>query len=126
LFFIFKEKRQAVNVFDKFVETISKSSKKEYPLLCLIIQVEKRIFPLSNIENGVLEIVMENKEFRNITSDELRQYMLDHQEEDYQLIDVRQPKEYSQGHIAGAHLLPLGELTARLSELPVDRDIIFY
>jgi len=69
---------------------------------------------------------MENKEFRNITSDELRQYMLDHQEEDYQLIDVRQPKEYSQGHIAGAHLLPLGELTARLSELPVDRDIIFY
>jgi len=69
---------------------------------------------------------MPNGEFRNITSDELRQYMQNHQEDDYQLIDVRQPREYSQGHIAGARLLPLGELSARLSELPLDRDIVFY
>jgi rhodanese-related sulfurtransferase len=69
---------------------------------------------------------MEDGKFRNLTSDELREYMRKHQEKDYLLVDVRQPKEYREGHIAGAHLLPLGELSARLSELPVDRDVIFY
>ncbi len=69
---------------------------------------------------------MENTEFRNVTSDELHEYMRTHQEKDYLLVDVRKPREYSQGHIPGAHLLPLGELSARLGELPLDKDIIFY
>jgi rhodanese-related sulfurtransferase len=69
---------------------------------------------------------MENSKFKNLTSDALREYMREHQEKDYLLIDVRQPKEYREGHIAGAHLLPLGELSARMTELPLDRDIIFY
>ncbi len=69
---------------------------------------------------------MERKEFRNITADELREYMQIHREEDYLLVDVRKPHEYSKGHIPGAHLLPVGELSARLSELPLDKDIIFY
>lgn len=69
---------------------------------------------------------MGNEEFINITADELREYMRTHQEEDYLLVDVRKPKEYGQGHIPGARLLPVGELSARLGELPLDRDIIFY
>jgi len=69
---------------------------------------------------------MENTEFRNVTSDELHEYMRTHQEKDYLLVDVRTPREYSQGHIPGAYLLPLGELSARLGELPLDKDIIFY
>lgn len=40
------------------------------------------------------------------------------------LLDVRQPDEYSAGHIAGATLIPLGELNARLNKLPKDREII--
>ncbi len=64
--------------------------------------------------------------FQNLSSDELRAYMQTHHEDTYQLVDVRQPKEYRQGHIAGARLLPLGEMSARFSELPPDRDIIFY
>jgi len=64
--------------------------------------------------------------FTNLCANELRQYMQRHHEKEYLLVDVRQPKEYRGGHIAGAHLLPLGELSARLSELPVDRDVIFY
>ena len=39
------------------------------------------------------------------------------------LLDVRQPEEYRGGHIAGARLIPLGELAARLGELPKDREI---
>ncbi len=72
------------------------------------------------------EDVVLNKDFTNLSADELRAYLQNNREEDYLLVDVRQPREYSQGHIPGARLLPLGELSARLSELPLDRDIIFY
>jgi len=40
------------------------------------------------------------------------------------VIDVRQPEEYSAGHIAGSKLIPLGELGKRINELPKDREII--
>lgn len=56
----------------------------------------------------------------------LRQYMEQHRESDYLLVDVRQPDEYLGGHIPGSVLLPLGELPARLDELPLDRDVVFY
>ena len=66
------------------------------------------------------------EQFENITADELRNYMGSHHERDYALVDVRQLKEYVQGHIPGANLIPLGELSARMTELPTDRDIVFY
>jgi len=69
---------------------------------------------------------MANTEFTNLNADELREYMHSHQENEYTLIDVRQHNEYQAGHIAGARLLPLGELSARLSELPMNLDVIFY
>ena len=34
-----------------------------------------------------------------------------------QLIDVREPGEYVGGHVPGAVLIPMGQLTARLGEL---------
>ncbi len=34
------------------------------------------------------------------------------------VIDVRQPEEYREGHIAGAKLILLGELRKRINELP--------
>ncbi len=40
------------------------------------------------------------------------------------LLDVRQPEEYHAGHIAGATLIPLGELHVRAEELPQDREIL--
>jgi rhodanese-related sulfurtransferase len=40
------------------------------------------------------------------------------------LLDVRQPEEYRAGHIAGAKLIPLGELRSRINELPKDQEII--
>jgi len=66
------------------------------------------------------------KQFKNISADVLRNYMARHHERDYMLVDVRQLKEYVAGHIAGANLIPLGELSARMIELPSDRDVIFY
>lgn len=40
------------------------------------------------------------------------------------LLDVRQPEEFRAGHIQGAKLIPLGELSTRMSELPKNREII--
>jgi rhodanese-related sulfurtransferase len=42
--------------------------------------------------------------FENFTADQLRQYMQQRREKDFRLVDVRQPEEYSQGHIPGARL----------------------
>jgi rhodanese-related sulfurtransferase len=64
--------------------------------------------------------------FTNISADGLRNYMETHHEREYVLVDVRQPKEYNEAHIAGATLVPLGELSARMIELPDDRDLVFY
>ena len=40
------------------------------------------------------------------------------------VLDVRQPEEYREGHIAGSKLIPLGELNNRMSELPKNKEII--
>ncbi len=40
------------------------------------------------------------------------------------LLDVRQPDEFRQGHIAGATLIPLDDLRGRMGELPKDRQIV--
>lgn len=43
-----------------------------------------------------------------------------------QLVDVRQPAEYAQGHLPGALLLPLTELTERAGELDQARPVLAY
>jgi rhodanese-related sulfurtransferase len=45
---------------------------------------------------------------------------------EYNLIDVRQPGEYEQGHIPGATLIPLGELASRATEIDPARPTILY
>ncbi len=64
--------------------------------------------------------------YQDISVDRLHAYMSRRQESDYVLIDVRQPDEYSQGHIPGSVLIPLGEIPQRLGELPVDKDVVVY
>ena len=64
--------------------------------------------------------------FQDISVEQLREYMARHGENEYLLVDVRQPDEYAKGHIPGAILIPLGELPDRLQELPVDKDIVVY
>ena len=40
------------------------------------------------------------------------------------MLDVREPDEWVQGHITGATLIPLGELAARVAEVPADRQVV--
>ena len=40
------------------------------------------------------------------------------------VLDVRQPDEWAAGHIPGATLIPLGDLSARIAEVPKDRQVV--
>ena len=40
------------------------------------------------------------------------------------VVDVRQPEEFRRGHISGAKLIPLGELSSRMNELPKNKEIV--
>lgn len=40
------------------------------------------------------------------------------------VIDVREQWEYDEGHIPGVTLVPMGEIAARLSEIPQDKEVI--
>ena len=69
---------------------------------------------------------MKSLDFENVSPQALRQYQKDHGEREYLLVDVRQPEEYTQGHIPGSKLMPLDELESNLGDLPVEKDIFFY
>lgn len=40
------------------------------------------------------------------------------------VIDVREQWEYDEGHIPGVTLIPMGEVSSRLSEIPTDQEVI--
>ena len=46
------------------------------------------------------------------------------QRDDVVLIDVREDWEYAAGHIPGTVLIPLGQLSSRLAEIPTDKTVI--
>jgi len=62
----------------------------------------------------------------NVTAGEARKYIEEKGAAEYQLLDVRQPKEYEAGHLAGAILIPLKELPDRLGELDRNKPTIVY
>src|SRR6266540_7529153 len=43
---------------------------------------------------------------------------------DLHLLDVRENDEWQAGHIAGSQHIPLGELRARLTDVPKDRTVL--
>jgi rhodanese-related sulfurtransferase len=59
---------------------------------------------------------------QEITATELKAKM--DADEDFQLIDVRQPDEFAFARIEGAKLIPLGEIINRMSEIDPNRETI--
>ncbi len=62
----------------------------------------------------------------NMSPDEVKTFMAEHDPDEYQLLDVRQPKEYRKEHIPGAILIPVKELTDRFGELDPEKPIFVY
>ncbi len=63
---------------------------------------------------------------RNMSSQEAKEFMAQRKADQFQLLDVRQPREYEAGHLAGALLIPLKELPSRLAELDKKKPTIVY
>jgi rhodanese-related sulfurtransferase len=59
-------------------------------------------------------------------AEKIRLFLKEKNPEEYNLIDVRTPKEYEQGHLPGARLIPMGELADRLSELDPQKPTVLY
>ena len=60
------------------------------------------------------------------SAEKIREFLNQKSQEEYNLVDVRQPKEYEQGHLPGAQLIPVGELPNRLAELDPNKPTIVY
>ncbi len=57
---------------------------------------------------------------------EVKNYILQHPEGTYALVDVRQPGEYEKEHIPGAQLIPLPDLPDSLNKLDPEKPTIVY
>ncbi len=62
----------------------------------------------------------------SMDAEKARQYIGEHPEGTYTLLDVRQPWEYEEDHIPGAKLIPLGGLKDSLDELDKDKPTLVY
>ena len=58
--------------------------------------------------------------------EKVRAFLKEKTENEYNLVDVRTPKEYEEGHLPGAQLIPVGDLSARFLELDSNKPTIVY
>ena len=66
------------------------------------------------------------KPLPTMTADQVRTFLEEHDPEEYNLVDVRQPGEYEEEHIPGTKLIPIGELEGRLGELDPNKPTVAY
>jgi rhodanese-related sulfurtransferase/rubrerythrin len=59
-------------------------------------------------------------------TDQVRDFLKEQPDGSYNLVDVRQPREYERGHLPGAQLIPVKSLDERLAELDPDKPTITY
>ena len=62
----------------------------------------------------------------NMSPADVKDFIAEHKPEEYQLLDVRQPKEYEKEHLPGSKLIPVKELTDRLDELDPAKPTFVY
>jgi rhodanese-related sulfurtransferase len=66
------------------------------------------------------------KPISTMAADEVRDFLNTKEPEEYNLVDVRQASEYERGHIPGARLIPIAELSSRFNELDPEKPTIAY
>ncbi len=60
------------------------------------------------------------------SAERIRKFLSQRRVGEYNLIDVRQPEEYKQGHLPGAQLIPVGELPKRIVKLDPTKPTFVY
>ncbi|MEW6116963.1 MAG: rhodanese-like domain-containing protein [Nitrospirota bacterium] len=66
------------------------------------------------------------KPVSSMTAEEVRKFLRERNPDTYNLVDVRQPREYERGHLPGAHLIPVGQLPNRLNEIDPNKPTVVY
>lgn len=83
---------------------------------------------LGYLEGGIQEwqaggLPVTSGDIQNLTSDELFELMKSENGSKPVVIDVREPWEFAQGHIPGAVLIPLGQLSSRAEEFDISQPV---
>jgi rhodanese-related sulfurtransferase/DNA-binding MarR family transcriptional regulator len=78
---------------------------------------------LAEVDRVVRDFLGERDDFEPVTPDELSRRMTNGE---VVVLDVRPEQEYAAGHIAGAHSVPVSDITARLAELPHEKEYVAY
>ena len=60
------------------------------------------------------------------SADQVRKFLDQKSPQEYNLVDVRTPKEYELEHLPGAQLIPVAELETRWKELDPNKPTITY
>jgi rhodanese-related sulfurtransferase len=63
---------------------------------------------------------------KSIHATEAKDYMAQRSQDEFNLIDVRQPGEYETSHIPGSRLIPIAELDKRLDEIDPAKPTLLY
>jgi rhodanese-related sulfurtransferase/rubrerythrin len=63
---------------------------------------------------------------QSFDADQARKFIADNTQGTFTILDVRQPNEYENGHLPGAKLIPLPNLTERLDEIDPAKPTIVY
>jgi DNA-binding transcriptional ArsR family regulator len=78
---------------------------------------------LAEVERMTREYLDRRSAFEAVEGDELVRRV---RSGEVTVLDVRPSEEYQAGHIPGARSIPVGELAARLKEIPRDREVVAY
>lgn len=63
---------------------------------------------------------------KSIDADQAKSYLADKKVDEVTILDVRQPKEYEAGHLPGAVLAPLPDLTDHMQRISREKPILVY
>ena len=63
---------------------------------------------------------------KSFNSNQARDFIGDKSADEVTILDVRQPNEYQAGHISGAKLIPLPELSDRMDEIDPKKPAVVY
>lgn len=63
---------------------------------------------------------------KSMSTTEAKSFMAERSQDEYNLIDVRQPAEYGASHIPGSKLIPIADLDRRLDEIDPSKPTLVY
>ncbi len=63
---------------------------------------------------------------QSMNSKEAKEFMAGKTQDEFTLLDVRQPGEYEKNHIPGAKLIPIGDIGNRIEELDPEKPTVVY